>query len=61
MLHLLQKKERILLFEGWLTDTWLIIANVLLLLISLVILDKASHIIIINTHLTEHEFKFINN
>ena len=36
------------MFEGWLTDTWLIIANVLLLLISLVILDKASHVTITN-------------
>jgi len=36
------------LFEGWLTDTWLIIANVLLLFVSLVVLDKASHITITN-------------
>lgn len=36
------------MFEGWLTGTWLIIANVLLLLVSLVILDKASHITITN-------------
>lgn len=36
------------MFEGWLTDAWLIVANVLLLLVSLVILDKASHITITN-------------
>jgi len=36
------------LFEGWLTGTWLIIANVLLLFVSLVVLDKASHITITN-------------
>ena len=36
------------MFEGWLTDTWLIIANALLLLISLIILDKASHVTITN-------------
>jgi len=36
------------LFEGLLSDTWLIIANVLLLLISLIILGKASHITITN-------------
>lgn len=37
------------MFEGWLTDQLqLIIANVLLLLISLIVLDKASHITITN-------------
>lgn len=36
------------MFEGWLTDTLLIIANVLLLIISLIILNKASHITITN-------------
>jgi len=36
------------LFEGWLTGTWLMIANILLLLISLVILNKASHVTITN-------------
>jgi len=36
------------LFEDWLTQEWLIIANILLLLISLVILDKASHVTITN-------------
>jgi len=36
------------LFEGWLTDIWLIVANVLLLIISLIILDKASHVTITN-------------
>ena len=37
------------MFEGWLTDIfWLTIANALLLLISLVILDKASHVTITN-------------
>jgi cation:H+ antiporter len=36
------------LFEGWFTDAWLIVANVLLLAISLVILNKASHITITN-------------
>jgi len=42
------EKEDTSLFEGWLTDTWLIIANALLLLISLIILDKASHVTITN-------------
>jgi len=36
------------LFEGWLTETSLLIANILLLLISLVVLDKASHVTISN-------------
>jgi len=47
-LLLTAQKEIISLFEGWLTDTWLIIANVLALIISLVILDKASHVTITN-------------
>ena len=36
------------MLEAWLTDPWLTTANVLLLLISLVILNKASHITITN-------------
>jgi len=45
---LFAEKEDVFLFEGWLADTWLMIANVLLLLVSLVILDKASHVTITN-------------
>jgi len=42
------EKEATLLFEGWLVEPWFTIANVLILIVSLVILDKASHVTITN-------------